>query len=217
MSAIMDILPSLLPLFSILGAIAIGAASPGPSFVLVARTAIAGSRAAGIAAAFGMGLGGMTFASLALLGLVTLLMQVGWLYLALKLIGGAYLLYLAFLIWRGATQPLRMETPQAEAGRGVLRAFFIGLATQLSNPKTAVVYASIFAALLPADPPLWMTLLLPPLLFAVEFCWYCIVAVAFSAPRPRAAYLRSKRWIDRLAGGVMGLLGARLIFEGARG
>ncbi|WP_298722834.1 LysE family translocator [uncultured Ferrovibrio sp.] len=217
MSAIMDILPSLLPLFSILGAIAIGAASPGPSFVLVARTAIAGSRAVGIAAAFGMGLGGMTFASLALLGLVTLLMQVGWLYLALKLIGGAYLLYLAFLIWRGATQPLRMETPQAEAGRGVLRAFFIGLATQLSNPKTAVVYASIFAALLPADPPLWMTLLLPPLLFAVEFCWYCIVAVAFSAPRPRAAYLRSKRWIDRLAGGVMGLLGARLIFEGARG
>lgn len=208
---------NLLPLLSILGAIAIGAASPGPSFVLVARTAIAGTRATGIAAALGMGLGGMTFASLALLGLVALLMQVEWLYLGLKLAGGAYLLYLAVLIWRGAAEPLHMDAAQPAAGRGLMRAFVIGLATQLSNPKTAVVYASIFAALLPAQPPLWMTLLLPPLLFAIEFGWYCIVAVAFSAAKPRAAYLRSKRWIDRLASGVMGLLGIRLIFETARG
>lgn len=213
----MDALLPLLPLFSILAAIAIGAASPGPSFVLVARTAIAGARATGIAAALGMGLGGVTFASLALLGLVALLTQVEWLYLGLKLVGGAYLLYLAYLIWRGAAEPLHMERAQPGTGHGVMRAFVIGLVTQLSNPKTAVVYASIFAALLPAQPPLWMTLLLPPLIFAVEFGWYCIVAVVFSAAKPRAVYLRSKRWIDRLASGVMGFLGARLIVEGVRG
>jgi hypothetical protein len=42
---------------AIFGAILIGAMSPGPSFVLVARTAVAVSRPAGIATALGMGLG----------------------------------------------------------------------------------------------------------------------------------------------------------------
>ena len=81
----MDNLDILLPLFSITVAIALGAASPGPSFVLVARTAIAAGRPAGLAAAFGMGICGAVFAGLALLGLIALLAQVGWLYLALKL------------------------------------------------------------------------------------------------------------------------------------
>jgi threonine/homoserine/homoserine lactone efflux protein len=37
------------------------------------------------------------------------------------------------------------------------------------------------------------------------------VALALSAPSPRAAYLHSKAWIDRAAGGVMALLGIQLI------
>jgi threonine/homoserine/homoserine lactone efflux protein len=63
------------------------------------------------------------------------------------------------------------------------RSFWLALATQLSNPKTAVVYASVF------------------------------VPLALSAPSPRAAYLRSKTWIDRAAGTVMALLGLRLILS----
>jgi threonine/homoserine/homoserine lactone efflux protein len=59
----------LIALGAIFGAILIGAVSPGPSFVLVARTAIAVSRSAGMATALGMGLGGLVFASAALLGL----------------------------------------------------------------------------------------------------------------------------------------------------
>ena len=54
---------------AIAGAIAVGAASPGPSFVMVVRTAIAKSRRDGIAAALGMGTGGVAFCLMALLGL----------------------------------------------------------------------------------------------------------------------------------------------------
>jgi len=46
-------------LFGILGALLIGAISPGPSFVLVSRIAITASRLDGFAAALGMGLGGL--------------------------------------------------------------------------------------------------------------------------------------------------------------
>ena len=55
---------------------------PGPSFVIVARSAIGQSRLDGLASALGMGIGGILFASLALAGLYSVLQTVGWLYLA---------------------------------------------------------------------------------------------------------------------------------------
>ena len=70
-------------LSGILGALLLGAMSPAPSFVLVSRIA-AGSRGDGLAAALGMGIGSAVFADLALFGLVAVLMQVEWLYLALR-------------------------------------------------------------------------------------------------------------------------------------
>jgi threonine/homoserine/homoserine lactone efflux protein len=206
----------LLPLLGILGAVTVGAMSPGPSFVFVARTSIALSRADGLAAALGMGVGGIVFAGLALLGLQAILAQVGWLYAALKLVGGLYLVYLAVRLWRGAGEPVIVPETAGSGGIGLGRSFTYGLATQLSNPKAAVVYGSIFAALLPPAPPLWLVAALPPMILLIEASWYAIVALAFSADRTRAAYLRSKRWVDRLAGSVIGLLGVRLIIDTGR-
>lgn len=201
---------------SIAAAIAVGAISPGPSFVMVARTAVASSRVDGVAAALGMGVGGILFASAALLGLHLALSAVPWLYLGLKLLGGAYLIFLGYLIWRGAREPLRFAERAIDDRVGtVFRSFCLGLLTQVSNPKTAVVYASIFVSLLPREVPSSAMLVLPLLIFVIEAGWYSIVALALSASSPRAAYLRSKAWIDRAAGGVMALLGINLIV-GAR-
>ena len=96
----------ILAVLAILGALFIGVISPGPSFVLVARTAIAVSRSDGLAAAVGMGLGGVTFGVLALAGLTAVLATVEWLYAGLRILGGLYLMYLAILIWRGAREPI---------------------------------------------------------------------------------------------------------------
>ncbi|PSH64885.1 threonine transporter [Phyllobacterium brassicacearum] len=201
-------------LLSILAAISIGAISPGPSFVLVSRIAVASSRTHGLASALGMGVGGALFAALAVLGLTALLMQFEWLYLLLKLLGGAYLVYIAIRIWRGASEPLALSgSIETASGISVSRAFLLGLITQLSNPKTSIVYASIFAALMPPSPPLWLLLALPPMLFCVEAGWYAVVAFAFSGSRARLIYGRLKLWIDRGAGAVMGALGLKLMVE----
>lgn len=205
-----------LALLSILGTLAIGAMSPGPSFVVVVRASAGFSRRDGLAAALGMGCGGLVFAGLALAGLQALLMQVSWLYLVLKAAGGAYLVYLGYRIWRGARTPLATSTGTQPAAGG-RRSFAVAFATQISNPKTAIWYASVFAAFLPNPIPAWMFWTVPPLIFALEAGWYTIVALAFSAARPRSIYLGAKLWIDRCAGGVVGLLGGRLILEAVRG
>lgn len=200
----------------ILAAITVGAASPGPSFVLVARVAVAQSRRDGLAAALGMGVGGVILGGLALLGLQALLAQSGWLYAGLKLLGGLYLLYLGLMIWRGAAQPIQALPAAASSAAGFARSFLLALMTQVSNPKAIAVYGSIFAALLPEQVPAWVLVALPLGLFVIEAGWYAIVACAFSAERPRAAYLQGKLWADRLAAAVMGALGLRLLAEATR-
>jgi threonine/homoserine/homoserine lactone efflux protein len=205
-----------LAVLGILAAITVGAISPGPSFVLVARIAVARSRAEGLAAAAGMGAGGVILGGLALLGLQALLAQAGWLYVVLKCAGGLYLLYLAVMIWRGAEEPIAVAPAAPANAAGLGRSFGLALATQVSNPKAIAVYGSIFAALLPPDIPAWVLFALPLGLFLIEAGWYAAVALAFSAARPRAAYLSAKRWVDRLAAAVMGALGLRLLAEAAR-
>lgn len=58
--------------------------------------------------------------------------------------------------------------------------------------------------------------MLLPGIFMVEFVWYLIVATAFAASKPKAFYISSKTWIDRLAGTALGLLGIRLLADAAR-
>ena len=207
----------LAPLIGIGITLAVGAASPGPSFVMVARTAVGASRADGLMAALGMGIGGLLFAGAALLGLKGLLAAVPSLYLLLKVAGGLYLAYLGYRIWRGAGTPLATEEVAAQSRSVTLaRSFTLGLTTQISNPKTALVYASVFAAFLPAASTPGFDMLIAALVFGIEAGWYALVALLLSSAAPRRAYLRYKAWIDRAAGGMMVALGLKLASSAGR-
>jgi threonine/homoserine/homoserine lactone efflux protein len=201
-------------LFLILGAIALGAMSPGPSVIYVSRLAAADSRRSALGAALGMGLGSTVFAIVATLGLGTVLHYAGWAFLGLKLLGGVYLLYL------GVRMFLHAGRSAAEGSVAVAtsmrRAVLPAALAQVSNPKAIVVYSSVFAALLPASTPLWMLIVLPLAVFAVETSWYVVVALAFSTRRPRELYARFARAIDRAAGATLGALGAYFAADATR-
>jgi threonine/homoserine/homoserine lactone efflux protein len=196
-------------LLGVIAALTVGVVSPGPSFVLVARTAMSSSRSDGVAAAIGMGAGGVVFAVAALLGLQGLLLAVPSVYLVLKVLGGLYLAYLGIRIWLSAKQPLPL-VGLATGRTTKFRSLVLGFTTQVSNPKTAIVYASVFAAFMPATQSLAFDLALVTLVFTIETSWYTVVALALSSERPRIAYLRHKAWVDRIAGGVMVALGVKL-------
>jgi threonine/homoserine/homoserine lactone efflux protein len=202
----MEDLPALL---GVVGALTVGVVSPGPSFVLVARTAVSSSRSEGVAAAIGMGGGAVVFAVSAVLGLQGLLLAVPSVYLALKILGGLYLAYLGIRIWRSAEQPLP-DIGLASGRTTRLRSLALGFTTQVSNPKTAIVYASVFAAFMPPTRAITFDLALVALVFTIEASWYSVVALALSSERPRMAYLRYKARVDRVAGGVMVALGLKL-------
>jgi threonine/homoserine/homoserine lactone efflux protein len=206
----------LLSLAAVITALALGVASPGPSFVMVAKEAVSTSRKNGLAAALGMGVGGVLFACAALLGLQAVLLAVPSLYVMLKVLGGLYLCWLGIRIIKGASAPATTTESGAAARRPAHRSFWLGLSTQVSNPKTAVVYASVFAALLPTQVSAAFAFALVVAVFCVEAGWYALVAALLSSASPRRAYLGFKPTIDRLAGVAMIALGLRLISSAAK-
>ncbi|KNY04641.1 LysE family translocator [Microbacterium sp. GCS4] len=198
------------------GALLLGAMSPGPSFVLVAQTSLGASRREGVATAVGVGAGGLAFAVLALCGLIATLMAVEPLFVAAKILGAAYLLWTAVKIWRGARIPLPQVpagTRRQVGGHRLHRAFLRGFAVQLSNPKTAIVYASVFASLLPAEPTLGLAVALICGVLVVETGWYSAVAAGLSIAVFRRVYERTKAGVDRAAAVLLGALGVKLLLS----
>lgn len=201
----------LLPLASVGLANLLGAMSPGPAFVLIARTAVTRGMGPAMAAILGLALGAMLWTAAAIWGLQAVFATLPWLQRALPFAGGLFLLYLAVMIWRHARDPaptLETASVSVRSGRGTfLHAFLI----QVSNPKIMVFFGSIFMAVLPPEMPLWVELTILAMIFINEFAWYGIVATVFASAPARAAYGRAKTWIDRAMAGLLGALGIRLL------
>lgn len=201
----------LTPILLISGAILIGAISPGPTFVLIARTSMGNSRGDAVIASIGIGFGGIIFALLALMGIHIILLTNPALYILFKIVASIYLLYIALLIWRSCGQSIDIKGANAQKNSSFKRSFLLGFFTQLSNPKAAIAYSTIFAALLPQHFNAWTYLILPICIFIVEAGWYLLVAFALSSPKPRASYLKSKEMIDKITASILSLLGAKLL------
>jgi len=204
-------------LFAIAGVLLIGAMSPGPSFFIVAQNSLSKSRAYGVATALGTGLGVSIFAVLASFGVTTLLENVPSAYFLFKVLGGAYLLYLAFKIWLSAAEPLVMATDRVDLAvtpeDKLFKAFLTGLVTQISNPKTALVIAGIFAAFVPATPPEYTAIWVASIAFVIDFSWYALVAVTLSTKASRSVYIKAKVGFDRTASIFLGVVGVKLLIS----
>ncbi|WP_119268316.1 LysE family transporter [Taklimakanibacter deserti] len=185
--------------------------SPGPSFLITAQTAVARSRLDGIKIAFGLGAGTLVWSSAALLGLNALFRLHHWLFVGMKIAGALFLLWIAIQIFRHAKAPVEMSEGNGEAAKR--NPFLRGFLTQISNPKVAVFFGSIFVAMLPQDVPGWMVIALVAIVTTNEVLWYSLVALCFGSGPVRRFYLGAKAWIDRVTGLFLGALSLRILLR----
>lgn len=186
---------------AILGALV----SPGPAFLVLVRSSATAGRAAGLRTAIGFATGAVVWTILALGGLTALFVLVPWVYTAIKLVGVAYLVWLAFSLWRGASVAAQNALPPRR-----LRGFTLGLVTNLSNPKAVMFIAAIFATIFPAEMSTSAKLVIIANHFLLETTFYILATLMFTTAPVRAAYMRAKAWLDRIAAVALGLLAARM-------
>ena len=185
------------------------AISPGPAVLMAARTGVTQGFRAGAALAVGIGVGGVIWAMAALFGLAILFEYAPMLLTGFKLVGGAFLIYMAFKLWKSADQPLAQagtDTPP----RSLRSAFLLGLITQISNPKPAILFAAIFVGTVPATAGWGTYVALLAAVFFNETMWNTLVSRIFSLEKTRVSYLNLKGWIDRAFGGLLALLGVKI-------
>ena len=185
-----------------------GAISPGPAVLMSARTGLTEGFRTGLFLSMGIGFGAVFWAVLALTGLALLFQIAPTLLWVFKIAGGLYLIWMAYGMWVHAPDPL--PPSDATPPRSALSALRLGLFTQLSNPKPAVLMSAIFIGTVPPGTPLWVLVTLLTYLFAAETLCNTAVARLFSLTKTRQAYLGAKTLIDRSFGGLLALLGVKI-------
>jgi threonine/homoserine/homoserine lactone efflux protein len=188
-------------------------ATPGQDMMLVMSRSLAQGAAAGVATAAGVSFGLVGHTLLATLGLGAILRASEWLFVALKLIGAAYLIWLGFQLLRTKAADL---VTGAGLSRSPARLFADGALSNLSNPKIAIFYFAFLPQFVAADSP-------HPTL-AIFVLGLCFAALTFVVKGPvgvfagmLSGWLRANpaalKWIYRSSGALLVGLGVKLALE----
>jgi len=188
-------------------------ATPGQDMILVMSRSVAQGAAAGIVTAAGVSVGLVGHTVLATLGLGAVLRTSEWLFVALKVVGAAYLVYLGIGLLR--TRPSRLPT-EVRGARSLGRLFVDGAVSNLSNPKIAIFYFAFLPQFVsPSAPRPTVTVFVLGLAFA-GLTFLVKAPVGFFAGR-LSSWLRSRpkvlTWVFRSSGAILVALGVRLAFE----
>ncbi|MDO6705839.1 LysE family translocator [Photobacterium sp. 1_MG-2023] len=203
---------SLLPVLIAYSTYCIGTLSPGPANLAIMGTSMASGRSAGLAIAFGVITGSVMWGVIAAFGLGTAVHRSVELFNLLKVLGGTYLLWLAYLSLktvlsaRSGSEAAASVNPEVQStspegqqkhpvnrlGRHYLR----GLGIHLTNPKAMVVWLAVISTGMNANSssvtPSWIVLGCAVLGILI-FSFY---ALAFSTPKMMAYYVQKKTLIS---------------------
>ena len=197
-------------LAAVAGMWTVAAVTPGPNFLMIARLSASRSRRQGLAAVAGVGAGTALWGLAGFFGVQAMFALAPWLYAALALAGAAWLGLTGLRIIAASFGP--PPAARADAAGPALR---LGLMTSVSNPKSALLVGSLFAALMPLGAPLPLGLAAVAEMVAISVAWYAAVACLLTTRPMASAYARAARWVDRVAGVVFVGFGARILLERA--
>ncbi len=187
---------------------------PGPALLYTAAQTLARGRGAGLRAAFGIHVGCYVHVFAAVFGLSAVFRYVPEAYLAIKIIGALYLVWLGISMIRGGRTPLEAPEVQAKSQR---KAFIESFLVEVLNPKVAI----FFIAFLPqfVDPsaslPIWLQSLILGVIVNLTFTSADLVTVFLTSAivtrlKRSSKSLKIARWCG---GSILIGLGAKLALD----
>ncbi len=191
-------------------ALATAAISPGPNLVAVASRGLGSGRNSALSVAAGLACGAFLWSLLTAVGLGSLFQAYPVLLRIMGLLGGAYLLWLGFKGWRAAlTGKGGQITPVA--GQGARHDFLHGLAVTSTNPKVALLWASLSTFVGPAITDGSLLLLFTTGSATIIFAIYGTYGWLFSTGRARGLYQRFQKATEATFGTLFGGLGLFMV------
>jgi threonine/homoserine/homoserine lactone efflux protein len=190
--------------------------TPGQDTALTIRNTLLGGRRSGVATAAGVSSGQAVWTLATSAGLAVILVASGPLFLAVRLAGAAYLIYLGVrsLIKAATRSASENDGAHGQGGRLAPRtAFWQGLLSNLSNAKMVAFFISLLPQFAGPHPGFAILALLGLNFCLVTLAW--LIGYAFAIERMKALLLRGRvqRAMDALLGAVLVGLGLRMTRE----
>jgi threonine/homoserine/homoserine lactone efflux protein len=191
--------------------------TPGPDTVYILGRSIAQGRRAGVASALGISVGSIFHTVAAALGLSAFLATSAWAFMAVKLAGAAYLIFLGVRALLERNRDL--VTPAHFKQDDPAAAFRQGILTNVLNPKVALFFLAFLPQFIEATAPSkTIAFLVLGLTFVTTGTIWCLILAWFAAAF--SARLRGNATVaailNRAVGSLFIFLGLRLTFATKR-
>lgn len=200
-------------LLAFLGLSAVVIMTPGQDTALTIRNSVLGGFRSGSATAAGVAAGQLAWTIAASAGVTAILVASEPLFLAVRLAGAGYLMYLGARSVRSAIRGERHDTPGTSRGErlGAPAGFRQGLLSNLGNPKMAIFFSSLLPQLVPAGGSPFVTMLGLGAIFATfTLAWLCGYAAVVDRAGGVLRRPRVRRAFDAVTGIALMAFGARL-------
>ncbi|MCB9983768.1 MAG: LysE family translocator [Rhodospirillales bacterium] len=187
--------------------------SPGPAFAMQMRNIVKYGRHGGIYTAIGLGAGVGAHVAFVLCGLAAIMAQSVTAFMLIKYVGAAYLIYIGIKAIRA--KPDTSQIPDTQAlenyeNISALKAFQIGLWTNLLNPKAIVFFTAVFTQFIAPNASVSTLILYGFTSITIETLWFSGLTIVLTFSVVRRTFRRLQHWIERVCGGLLMALGVRL-------
>jgi len=194
---------------AVVAAHALGVSSPGPDFAIVVRQTLAHGRRAGIATALGIGSGILVHVGWGMFGLGWAVQRAPVLLEVLRWGGALMLLWIGLKALR--SQPITTSDAagsDAAPEAAPLRAWMLGLATNLLNAKALLFFVALCSSVIAAGATPLLRGMLGLWMVVATAAYFAFIAWTVGHPAVRARLLEHAHRIDRAMGVILIALAA---------
>lgn len=186
-------------------------ASPGPDFAVVLKQSVTGGTRVGIWTSLGVGSAILLHVTYCLLGVALLLTQSPMLFMLVRYLAAAYLLYLGVTVIRASFSGSdEAEEVVVVASVKPLQAFYIGFLTNGLNPKATLFFLSLFTVVISPTTPMFVQAGYGVYLAIATFVWFASLSVLLGREKFRSSLLRLGVWFERIMGIILILLAVQI-------
>lgn len=190
-------------------ALGLAAAIPGPGVAALVGQSMGRGLKAALFLLAGIALGDVVYLTVAIAGLAAIAQTFAGVLLIVKVLGGAYLLYLAVKLWKSTSGAAHIAASERRTNVG---AFLTGFSVTMGNPKTIVFYLALLPTVLDlngVDLTQWS------LLVAVTICVLIATLAPYAVLSARARGVMTKtgalNHLNRIASGIIGATGMLIL------
>ena len=190
--------------------------SPGPDFLLLVKSSLSNTSNRVIGMALGIAIANGVFIALCIIGVGAIIVKSFYLMMGLKILGGLFLLYVAYHAIKAKKSDYQMlvntqEKSTMHTNRSFFAEFMLGLISGLSNPKNIIFYLSLFSVVLTPSVSMSLSVALGVWMVLLVFLWDTMIVLILSKKQIRKVFAKIAFYLDKLAGILLGALGYKLL------